>query len=306
MACLTSPFPIPAQPAAAPTTPARPLALAAACWKTFPISRIAPHGCKVRRGEELLRIDTTRLDRRISLLKRIVLRNGQRLAAQQKELNEWRTKSAHQLEALLETAVSARETELYFRTHLRREKKAIATQAIERTGLMLANQIQEYRMIFGLEKVKRSATSLSSRAIVNHQGVMAAAEFCLGMEVLNHRKIIENQLPQEARTLAGAAEDARRRYVAALEVHAQRSFSSQLSFTRREHRLARQCEALAALETDRSICVLHAPADGWFHHISAAYTPATATLATGDHLTPGQIFAQFTPQIGIAFGTSPE
>lgn len=275
-------------------------------WKEFPILRVAAHGKKVKCGDELLSIDTARLDRKIHSLKRIVARNQKRLIRKRNELKTWRTTSLSQLERLLEIAVSTKEAEEHFRRHVRIEKKHTATQAIERTGLMLARQIQEYRMIFSLEKSKKSATSLSSRALEYHQGVMAASEFCLGMEVLNHRKIIDSQLPQEARSLAGAAEEARRRYAAALVTYTQHTHAAQLYHIQHEARLWQQCETLAALETDRSLCLLHAPADGWFHHLSTLEQATVSHQLTEGHcLRSGEIFASFTPEARMAFQHSP-
>ncbi|MFT3990991.1 MAG: hypothetical protein QM680_06225 [Luteolibacter sp.] len=267
----------------------RPLKIAAIRERHFPLVSLANHGGSVKKGQLLWQTDTTALDRRIRAQQIKIKRQQKRLNQEENSWRLWLSDAIPNLETLQKLADSKQNEAEYFRNVVSASRRDISRNAIRRANQILCRQAHEYRALFSLEKNRHTNTHLAHRMLEWHQGIIAAAEFSVGMEMLNHRKLMDRQLPHELGLLVDAAENARRHYAAALVAYTRRMEMRTTLHNRALERFTQECRKLAELEMDRSLCTLHAPANGCFFH-------AEVLSASPDSLPTGQVIAYFLPE----------
>ncbi|MFT4175403.1 MAG: hypothetical protein QM627_01995 [Luteolibacter sp.] len=272
----------------------RPLKISALRERRFPLLDFAGHRERVRKGQLLWKTDTGQLDLAIHALKTRLLQRSKRLQRQETLWGRWLVAAHRDLEIQRELAATRQETVEHFRKIISTHRRDRSRQAIRRANQILSHQAQEYRALFTIAKENRANTHLIHRMLEWHQGVLAATEFSVGMEMLNHRNLMDRQLPHELGRLIEAAENARRGYQSGL-----RRVEARIARrNRRMARFTRDCEKLADLEKDRSLCTLHAPADGYFFH---ALPPGPLPR----FLPVGQVIAYFLPEAPLHANAHP-
>jgi hypothetical protein len=102
--------------------------------------------------------------------------------------------------------------------------------------------------------------------LTRQMDAVAAAEFSLRMEQMDHQRRLEVQLPREEVTLANASRDAeiQLRYSTTGIPRSIEKKKAEFEALKTNH--ARAVKQLADLEHDRSLFEIKAKSDGWFYH----------------------------------------
>ena len=269
-------------------------------WANFSITKIAPHGSKVEKGDVLVSFDTEDIDKKLVDARR-ALESGN-LALQQAELDNkiLQETSPNKLESLRRAASIAAEENTYFTKVRRKASEESASQALKRSEQILGNQREELRQLTKMYQADDVTEETEEIILVRQQDAVAAAEFALRMEVLDHKRTLEVSLPREAKSLADAERDTAITLKKA-EVEIPRSIEQaklQLEALKTSNQRAK--EELADLEADRTQFEFKAPADGIFYHgpiDKGRWTPGKVTEVLVLHGRPPvhSAFATFVP-----------
>ncbi len=235
-------------------------------WADFKITRITPHGAQVTKGEILVSFDSEQIDKKLTD-SRLALESGT-LALQQAELDQkiLQDTAADRLESLKRAAEIAAEEHAYFTKTRRKSAEETAAQALKRSEQILGNQREELRQLSKMYQADDITEETEEIILVRQQDAVAAAEFALRMETLDHKRTLGVSLPREAKNLAEKERDTALSLKKA-EAEIPRSIEQgklKLAALKTDHQRAKQ--DLANLESDRTVFEIKAPADGYFYH----------------------------------------
>jgi HlyD family secretion protein len=235
-------------------------------WSEFSITKITVHGGKVSKGEVLVSFDAEDIDKKI-VDTRLALESGN-LALQQAELDYkiLQETAPNKLEALRRAAGIAAEENTYFTKTRRKSEEEAATQSLKRSEQILGNQREELRQLSKMYQADDVTEETEEIILVRQQDAVAAAQFALRMETLDHTRTLEVKLPREAKVLADAERDSAIALKKA-EAEIPRSLEQgkiQLETQKTANQRAKS--DLADLESDRVLFEIRASADGFFYH----------------------------------------
>lgn len=235
-------------------------------WSEFSITKIIFHGGKVSKGEVLVSFDAEDIDKKIVDTRR-ALESGN-LALQQAELDYkiLQETAPNKLEALRRAVGIATEENAYFTKTRRKSEEEAATQSLKRSEQILGNQREELRQLSKMYQADDVTEETEEIILVRQQDAVAAAEFALRMETLDHQRTLEVKLPREAKVLADAERDSAIALKKA-EAEIPRSLEQgkiQLETQKTANQRAKS--DLADLESDRVLFEIKASADGFFYH----------------------------------------
>ncbi len=235
-------------------------------WTDFTIARITPHGTKVAKGEILISFDTAEIEEKL-IDARLALESGT-LALQQAELEQkiLQDTASDRLESLRSAAEIAAEEHAYFNKTRRKSDEETAAQALKRSEQILGNQREELRQLSKMYQADDVTEETEEIILVRQQDAVAAAEFALRMETLDHKRTLGVSLPREAKALAEKERDTALGLKKA-EAEIPRSIELgklKLAALKTENQRAKQ--DLADLESDRASFEIKAPSDGYFYH----------------------------------------
>lgn len=269
-------------------------------WSEFSITKIAAHGSKVAKGDVLVSFDSHDIDKKLIDARR-ALESGT-LALQQAELEQklLQETAPNKLESLRRTAAIAAEDNSYFIKTRRKSEEETATQALKRSEQILGNQREELRQLSKMYQADDVTEETEEIILVRQQDAVAAAEFALRMETLDHKRTLEVTLPREAKVLADAERDSAIALKKA-EAEIPRSIEQgkiQLESLKTSNQRAK--EELAELEADRTLFEIKAPASGFFYHgpiDKGRWTPGkiAENLVLHGHPPIHSAFATFVP-----------
>ncbi len=269
-------------------------------WEKFEITQIAAHGSKLAKGELLIRFDAEDIDHKIDDTRR-QLKSGALVFAQAElDFTLLQASAADKLTTFRRAAEIAKEENHYFSQVRRKAKEDTASQALKRSEQILANQREELKQLAKMYAADDITESTEEIILVRQQDAVAAAEFALRMENLDHQRTLEVSLPREAIALAETERDTAISLKKA-EVEIPRSLElSQLALEAQRSAQQRATQQLAQLEADRRQFEFKAPADGWFYHgpiENGRWTPAEVvkTLIHHGHPPIHNAFATFIP-----------
>ncbi len=235
-------------------------------WTGFEILQIAAHGSKVAKGEVLVRFDPEEIDRKLQDARRAVETGALGLAQAELESKLLVETVPNKLEAIRRAAEIAREEHAYFTGTRRKASEESANQALKRSEQMLANQREELKQLSKMYEADDITEDTEEIILVRQQDAVAAAEFALRMEILDHKRTLEVTLPREAKTLADSERDTAIGLKKA-EADLPRSIElSKLSLETLRTAAQRANQELTELEADRGQFEFKAPADGWLYH----------------------------------------
>lgn len=242
------------------------IALEPLVWENFTLLHIATHGAKVTRGETLLRFDFEAIDQKIEDTRKAVATQTLALAQAESDLKLLQETAAHRLEAARRAAAIAKEENTYFTNVRRKAAEGTATQSLKRSEQILANQREELKQLTKMYEADDVTEDTEEIILIRQQDAVAAAEFALSMEVLEHKRTLEVSLPREGTTLADEE-----RNTALQALQAEQEIPSAIEIKKLELEAlktnhSRQQKSLEEHEKDRALFELKAPADGIFFH----------------------------------------
>ena len=269
-------------------------------WSEFSITKITAHGAKVAKGDVLVSFDAEEIDKKLVDTRR-ALESGN-LALQQAELDYklLQETAPNKLESLRRAAGIAAEENAYFTKTRRKSEEEAATQSLKRSEQILGNQREELRQLSKMYQADDVTEETEEIILVRQQDAVAAAEFALRMETLDHKRTLEVKLPREAKGLADAERDSAIA-VKKAEAEIPRSIEQgKILLESLKTANQRAKSDLADLESDRTMFEFKAPADGFFYHgpiDKGRWTPGKVAEALVLHGRPPvhSPFATFVP-----------
>lgn len=234
-------------------------------WKSFEITSIAPHAAAVKKGDLLVAFDATELRLRTEGVRRDWEAGKLALAQAELEFQMLQDSAPAKLESLRQAAAAAREENAYFTRTRRKAGEDQAARDLKSAEQQLANQREELRQLSKLAK-DDAAQPAGGTVLARHQDAVAAAEFALSMEVLDHKRTLEVVLPREGRLLADNERDTSMALKKA-EAGLPRSIeAAKIELAGRRAGVEQTRKLLAELEADQTLLEQRAPDDGWFYH----------------------------------------
>jgi HlyD family secretion protein len=235
-------------------------------WTVFEIVQITAHGTKVAKGDVLVRLDSEDIDQKLVDARRALATQALSLAQAELDFKLLQETAPNKLESIRRTAEMAKEENTYFTQTRRKAYEDRASQDMKRSEQMLANQREELKQLTKMYEADDVTENTEEIILVRQQDAVAAAEFALHMEILDHKRTLEVTLPREAQTLADSERDTATALKKA-EVEIPRSIElNQLALESLKTANLRAKQDLADLEADRNLFEFKAPADGWFYH----------------------------------------
>ena len=235
-------------------------------WTDFKISEIAAHGSKVAKGDVLVRFDSEDIDRKIEDARRELAAGALTLAQVELDAKILQEIAPNKLESARRAAEIAKEENTYFTRIRRKASEDTAAQALKRSEQILSNQREELKQLSKMYEADDITENTEEIILVRQQDAVAAAEFALRMEVLDHKRTLEVMLPREAKTLADSERDTAINLKKA-EAEIPRSIElGKIALEALKTARQRSQESLVELESDRKLFEFKAGADGVFYH----------------------------------------
>ena len=235
-------------------------------WKDFSIVQIAEHGSKVTKGDVLVRFDAEAIDQKIEDVRSELATGVLTLAQAELESQILQDTAPNKLNLSRRAAEIAKEENTYFTQVRRKAREGVAAQALKRSEQMLSNQREELKQLSKMYEADDITENTEEIILIRQQDAVAAAEFALRMEALDHTRTLEITLPREAKTLA----DSERDTIIALkkaEAEIPRSIElSKLNVETLKTKNQRTKQNLADLVSDRTNFEFKATSDGVFYH----------------------------------------
>ena len=235
-------------------------------WAEFCIEEIAAHGKRVAKGDVLLRFDAEAIDRKLADVRREIAAGKLALDQAAQELAHLQETATHRMEALQRAARIATEENDYFQKTRRKAAIETADQQLERKKQELANQQEELKQLKKMYEADDLTENTEEIILTRQKDAVAAAEFSLRMEQLDHKRALEVTLPREAVTLANNQRDAAIQLRKATTEIPRGIEIKQAELATLKANHERTLKSLAELEDDRALFEIKAKADGWFYH----------------------------------------
>ena len=269
-------------------------------WADFTILQIADHGTKVAKGDVLIRFDSEAIDRKIEDTRRELAAGALSFAQAELDLKILQDTSPSKLEALRRAAEIAKEENTYFTQVRRKANEDSATQSLKRSEQILSNQREELKQLSKMYEADDVTENTEEIILVRQQDAVAAAEFALRMETLDHKRTLGVTLPREAKTLADNERDTTITFKKA-EIDMPRSLElGKIKLDAQKTAQQRLNQTLAELEADHTQFEFKAPSEGVFYHGAiekGRWTTGDAikTLVANGRPAPHTSFATFVP-----------
>ena len=277
-----------------------PIAVPAKEWQTFTIGEIAPHGSRVTKGQVLVRFDDEAFQKKLRDAESAAKAGKLTLQNSEVEFLSAEKYLPMQMESARLKAEEAAEALEYFRTTRRDTEIAEANLTLRQAELRLQSNREELIQLDKMYKADDLTENTEEIILRRQREIVKASEIALEIAKLNHKRKLEVSLPRELITLDRAAQ------------------SSAISLKENEEKLPRNLElkrialedakvnaqraddALAALQAEKDLFVITAPADGYFYYGNMqdgrwTVSEAVRALAPFTPVTPKRPFASFVP-----------
>ena len=235
-------------------------------WADFQIIEVTPHGKPVAKGDVLVRFDAEAIDQKLADLRRSIAAGTLSIAQAELDLKHLQETTPHKLDAYRRAAEVAKEEHTYFTKTRRKATEEAAAQELERRKQMLSNQQEELRQLGKMYDADDLTEDTEEIILTRQKDDVAAAEFALRMEVLDHKRTLDITLPREAINLANNERDTALNLLKATEDFPRAISLQQIEVETLKTSHQREKETLAKLEKDRALFEIKAPAEGMFFH----------------------------------------
>jgi len=242
------------------------IALKPEVWQNFTLLEIAAHGAKVTNGEILVRLDPEAIEQMLQDSRMVLTALTLALARAELDLKSLQESAPHRLEATRRAAAVAKQENNYFTEVRRKAAEGTATQSLKRTQQILANQREELRQLTKMYEADDVTEDTEEIILIRQQDAVAAAEFALSMEALDHTRTLEVSLPREAQTLADAERDTALQALKSEQEIPRAIELKKIKLETLKTTFARQQKSFEDHKKDRKLCEIKAPADGTFYH----------------------------------------
>jgi multidrug efflux pump subunit AcrA (membrane-fusion protein) len=242
------------------------LKLNADSWSDFEITRIAPHGTRVSKGDVLVAFDPEGIDKKLHDVRKAAEARGLEIAQTRLDLAHLDTTMPHRMDAMKRAASEAKEENDYFTKTRRKSSEEGADQRLKRAEIYLENEREELRQLEKMYAADDLTEETEEIILKRQKDQVVAAEFELRMQKLSHVRTLEVLLPREAVTLANAERDTALALAKFIEEAPRAITRKKLELQALETADTREKESLAKLEADRKQFEITAPSDGWFYH----------------------------------------
>lgn len=235
-------------------------------WSEFRIKEVAAHGKRVAKGDVLIRFDAEAIDRKLADLRRELASGKLAIEQATQDIAHLQETAPHRIESLQRAARIAAEENDYF--HKTRLKATIETadQQLERKKQALSNEQEELKQLKKMYEADDLTENTEEIILTRQKDAVAAAEFALRMEQLDHKRTLGVVLPREEVTLAHGQRDAELQLrKGTTEIPRAIEIKKAELETLKVNR-ERELKSLADLESDRTLFEIKAKADGWFYH----------------------------------------
>lgn len=269
-------------------------------WADFQIIELASHGCRVAKGDTLVRFDAETIDKKLVDLRRSLDSDTLSLAQAELDLKHLQETAPNTLAAALRTAEIAKEENSYFIKTRRKALEENAAQELEHKKQVLSNQQEELRQLTKMYAADDLTEDTEEIILTRQKDAVVTADFALRMENLDYKRTMEVALPREAVTLANTERDTAINLRKAQEDIPRSIELKKIDLAVLQTACQREKETLAELEADRTLFEIKAPADGWFYHgpiENGRWTPTEALKTLFMHGRPpvNRPFATFVP-----------
>jgi HlyD family secretion protein len=262
------------------------ICLTPAIWKEFTLLEIAAHGSRVSAGDLLIRLDAKEIDEKITDLTNSHSASTHTLAQAEQDLALLIRATPDRLAAARRAATIAQEENAYFTATRRKAEEEKAAQNLKISEQILSNQREELKQLTKMYEADDITENTEEIILIRQQDAVAAAEFALRMEMLEHKRTLNVSLPREAKLL----EETEREAVLALakiEDESPRAIElKKIEIQALKTELSREKQNLANLIADRALFEFKAPAAGIFYH---------GAIENG-RWTTGDLIKPLTPQ----------
>jgi hypothetical protein len=276
------------------------LKLSPEVWADFKILELVPHGTNATKGDVLIRFDPEAIDKKLADARSALAAGTLALAQAELDFKLLQQTAPNKLEALRRAAEIAKEENTYFTQTRRKAAEDSAAQSLKRSRQILSNQAEELKQLTKMYEADDITENTEEIILVRQQDAVAAAEFALRMEMLDHKRALDVLLPREAKTLADAERDSAISLQKA-EADIPRSLElKKIELDTLKTANTREQQTLADLEADRTRFEVTAPADGWFYHgpiENGKWTPGEIikTLILQGQVPVHRAYATFVP-----------
>jgi len=244
----------------------QPISLDAEAWSEFSIVTIADHGSSVKMGEPLVVFEAETIDRKLEDTRQAVATETLGLAQAELDLATLGKTVPEQLARLMRNADQAAEELAYSTETRRKSSQDAAAQSLKRNEQLLASKKEELKQLLKMYEADDITEDTEEIILQQQKDTVEYAEFALRMEILDHKRTLAVAIPRETVALTEKRDD-----TALLLEKGGKDLPRSLELKKLEvaglkTSLARNKEALADLEKDRSLFEIKAPADGIFYH----------------------------------------
>jgi len=278
-----------------------PLRIEAESVAGFEIKQILPHGSRVKAGEVLIEFDTEAIDRRLDDSKRALDSATLSLGQAEVELKGLKESLPLKMDATKRAARNAADDLAYFNTTSRKIKEQRADETLKRYQHALEGEREELRQLEKMYKADDLTEETEEIILKRQHDSVAAAEFALKAEELDHKRALETEIPRESEELNSAAKSTALA-LAKAESELPRQISlKEIELASTRISLARQKDDFAKLTADRKLIEpIKASSDGWFYHGAiedGRWTTGEAikTLTPSGQVAAKKTFATFIP-----------
>ncbi|MEO8615416.1 MAG: hypothetical protein ABI600_09765 [Luteolibacter sp.] len=235
-------------------------------WTDYEIVQIADHGSKVAKGDTLIRFDPEAIDKKIADVRSAHAAATLTLAQAELDFKLLQENVPNKLESIRRAAGIAKEENSYFTQTRRKATEESAGQNLKRSEQILSNQREELKQLSKMYEADDVTEDTEEIILIRQQDAVAAAEFALHMETLEHKRTLDVSLPREGKTLADAERDTAISLQKA-EIEIPRAIElKKLEIEALKTAHLREAQTLAELEADRAEFEFKAPADGFFYY----------------------------------------
>jgi hypothetical protein len=279
-----------------------PIRLDAETWSAFKIVTIADHGSPVKKGEALLVFETEDIDRKLADTRQAIAAATLNLAQAELDLATLEKTVPEQLARLERNAAVAAEELEHFNKTARKSAEESAGFDLKRREQILASYKEELKQLIKMYEADDLTEETEEIILQNQRDSVEAAEFALRMEILNHKRTIEVNLPRQLTALTQTRDDTALSFDKGAKDLPRSVELKKLEIAALKTGLERDGKTLADLEKDRALFEIKAPEDGLFYHgaiVDGKWTTGELikTLEPGGAVPVGKTFATFIPSV---------
>ncbi len=277
-----------------------PIRLDAEAWTAFEIVSIADHGSVVKKGDALIVFETDQIDRKLADTKQAIATATLNLAQAELDLATLEKSVPEQLARLTRAAAEAAEELEHFTKTSRKSAEETAGFELKRSEQILASYKEELKQLTKMYEADDATEETEEIILQNQLDSVEAAEFALRMEILNHKRTVEVNLPRQLTALTQNRDDTALSLDKGTKDLPRSVELKKLEIAALKTGLERDGKTLADLEKDRALFEIKAPADGLFYHGAIEDGKWTTgdlikTLMPGGAAPVGVTFATFIP-----------